>query len=149
MHYCKFTQMTSSIFITWILYFLKAPIRFWSFLIQLVFNEIILVQDSQILSSRRKCLSCLCRTLGLITVPGFFMRTPNGLALDMMDIPDKPVCRNCGGSGAIICKNPFFPPLFFSYIWLFWQSITWKTNYLWLYCEVNFKPFHIRNSNAT
>jgi len=71
------------------------------------------VQDSQILSSRRKCLSCLCTTLGLLIVSGSSIRTPNGLALDMMDVPDKPVCRNCGGSGAIICKkSPFFLILF-------------------------------------
>lgn len=60
------------------------------------------------LPSRRKCLSCLCTTLGLITLSGPSITTPKGLAMDMRDGSsgiEKPGCRNCGGSGAIICKE--------------------------------------------
>lgn len=64
------------------------------------------LEAKESLSSRRKCLSCLCTTLGLITVSASSTRQPNGLAFAMMDGSsgiDKPGCRNCGGSGAIIC----------------------------------------------
>ncbi|KAJ6824435.1 putative protein EMBRYO SAC DEVELOPMENT ARREST 3, chloroplastic [Iris pallida] len=63
-------------------------------------------KGSQALPTRRKCLSCLCTGLALINISGSSVNTPNGLALSMMDDSlgkEKPVCRNCGGSGAIIC----------------------------------------------
>lgn len=55
------------------------------------------VKETQMAQSRRKCLSCLCTTAGLIALAS--ANTPNILAME-----DKPtVCRNCSGSGAIIC----------------------------------------------
>jgi hypothetical protein len=55
--------------------------------------------------SRRKCLACLC-TVTLISVTGPTICTPNGLAADMNKPgTQKAVCRNCNGSGAIICKG--------------------------------------------
>ncbi|XAR62887.1 hypothetical protein NMG60_11017804 [Bertholletia excelsa] len=47
-----------------------------------------LKEGSKILTSRRKYLTCLCSSVALIKI-GSSQR--------------KPVCRNCGGSGAIIC----------------------------------------------
>jgi hypothetical protein len=55
--------------------------------------------------SRRKCLACLC-TVTLISVTGLTIWTPNGLAADMNKPgTQKAVCRNCNGSGAVICKG--------------------------------------------
>ncbi|XP_066326991.1 protein PHOTOSYSTEM I ASSEMBLY 2, chloroplastic-like isoform X1 [Miscanthus floridulus] len=55
-------------------------------------------------SSRRKCLVCLS-AVTLISTTGPTMFTPNGLAADMVNKPgiQKAVCRNCNGSGAVIC----------------------------------------------
>lgn len=53
-------------------------------------------------SSRRRCLVCLgAVTLMSATGP------PNGLAADAMNKAgvQKAVCRNCNGSGAVICKG--------------------------------------------
>ncbi|KAF0900872.1 hypothetical protein E2562_035793 [Oryza meyeriana var. granulata] len=50
--------------------------------------------------SRRKCLACLC-AVTLISASGPTMLTPNGLASGMMNKPA--VCRNCNGSGAVLC----------------------------------------------
>lgn len=54
--------------------------------------------------SRRKCIACLC-AVTLISASGPTLCTPNGLAADMNKSGiQKAVCRNCNGSGAIICK---------------------------------------------
>ncbi|CAO2191729.1 unnamed protein product [Urochloa humidicola] len=60
--------------------------------------------DEETGSSRRKCLICL-GAVTLISATGPTIRTPNGLAADMMNKPgiQKAVCRNCNGSGAVIC----------------------------------------------
>ncbi|CAI9106812.1 OLC1v1006040C2 [Oldenlandia corymbosa var. corymbosa] len=49
--------------------------------------------------SRRWCLTCLCSTVALINVPGSSSE-PKAVAMDGMD---RAACRNCGGSGAVIC----------------------------------------------
>ncbi|KAL6000898.1 Proteasome subunit alpha type-2 [Asimina triloba] len=49
---------------------------------------------------------CLCTSLALINACGTFLSVPKGNATDMMGGnlgKERPVCRNCGGSGAIIC----------------------------------------------
>jgi hypothetical protein len=53
-------------------------------------------------SSRRRCLVCL-GAVTLISATG----PPNGLAADAMNKAgvQKAVCRNCNGSGAVICKG--------------------------------------------
>jgi hypothetical protein len=56
-------------------------------------------------SSRRKCLVCL-GAVTLISATGPTLCTPNGLAADMNKPGiQKAVCRNCNGSGAVICKG--------------------------------------------
>ncbi|WVZ92578.1 hypothetical protein U9M48_038629 [Paspalum notatum var. saurae] len=58
-------------------------------------------KDEETTHSRRKCLVCLgAGTLISATGPTIF--TPNGLAADKPGI-QKAVCRNCNGSGAVIC----------------------------------------------
>lgn len=52
-------------------------------------------------TSRRQCLACLCSTAALIVAPGVSNSGQNANALDGKE---RAVCRNCGGSGAIICK---------------------------------------------
>ncbi|KAK3121906.1 hypothetical protein QOZ80_8BG0662660 [Eleusine coracana subsp. coracana] len=53
--------------------------------------------------SRRKCIACLC-AVTLISASGPTICTPNGLAADMNKPGiQKAVCRNCNGSGAVIC----------------------------------------------
>ncbi|CAL5012905.1 unnamed protein product [Urochloa decumbens] len=61
-------------------------------------------KDEETGSSRRKCLICL-GAVTLISATGPTICTPNGLAADMMNKPgiQKAVCRNCNGSGAVIC----------------------------------------------
>lgn len=59
-------------------------------------------EEEKTTPSRRKCLACLC-AVTLISASGPTMLTPNGLASDMMSKPA--VCRNCNGSGAVLCKN--------------------------------------------
>ena len=66
-----------------------------------------IIQDEEATpSSRRKCLVCLS-AVTLISTTGPTMFTPNGLAADMVNKPgiQKAVCRNCNGSGAVICKG--------------------------------------------
>ncbi|PKA61555.1 hypothetical protein AXF42_Ash018843 [Apostasia shenzhenica] len=61
-------------------------------------------KSSELTTSRRKSIACLCTSLVMINLLGCFC-SPNGYASGMMDgsFRDKPVCRNCGGTGAIIC----------------------------------------------
>ncbi|GJN16017.1 hypothetical protein PR202_gb02967 [Eleusine coracana subsp. coracana] len=55
--------------------------------------------------SRRKCIACLC-AVTLISASGPTICTPNGLAADMNKPGiQKAVCRNCNGSGAVICGS--------------------------------------------
>lgn len=66
----------------------------------LVFNQAIPTT-----TSRRQCLTCLCSTMALIVAPGLPNSDPKAIA---MDGNEKAVCRNCRGSGAIICECKFF-----------------------------------------
>ncbi|GFQ02510.1 hypothetical protein PHJA_002395000 [Phtheirospermum japonicum] len=62
--------------------------------------ELIKTEASHISTSRRRCLTCLCSTVALIVAPGISGSDPKAIALDGNE---KAACRNCGGSGAIIC----------------------------------------------
>ncbi|CAA2957851.1 EMBRYO SAC DEVELOPMENT ARREST 3, chloroplastic [Olea europaea subsp. europaea] len=57
-------------------------------------------KGSQMETSRRQCLACLCSAAALIVAPGVSNSGQNANALDGKE---RAVCRNCGGSGAIIC----------------------------------------------
>ncbi|KAL1559245.1 Proteasome subunit alpha type-2 [Salvia divinorum] len=54
------------------------------------------IEASHTATSRRQCLTCICSTLVLIVAPGIS-------DANAMDNKEKAVCRNCRGSGAIIC----------------------------------------------
>ncbi|KAL6966315.1 Proteasome subunit alpha type-2 [Sarracenia purpurea var. burkii] len=56
-------------------------------------------KGSEILTSRRQCMTCLCSTIALINI-GNSVSKSKAIALDGKE---RPVCRNCGGNGAIIC----------------------------------------------
>ncbi|XP_059593316.1 protein PHOTOSYSTEM I ASSEMBLY 2, chloroplastic isoform X1 [Vitis vinifera] len=60
--------------------------------------EPIKAKGSPALISRRSCLTCLCTTMVLINTSGSSATIQNA-----MDAKEKPVCRNCGGSGVILC----------------------------------------------
>ncbi|KAL2486049.1 DnaJ/Hsp40 cysteine-rich domain superfamily protein [Abeliophyllum distichum] len=62
--------------------------------------EAINKKGSQLATSRRQCLTCLCSTVALIVAPSVSNSGQNANALDSKE---RAVCRNCGGSGAIIC----------------------------------------------
>ncbi|KAI4992297.1 hypothetical protein ZWY2020_051714 [Hordeum vulgare] len=61
-------------------------------------------KDEENISSRQRCLACLC-AVTLISASGPTFCAPKGFAADMTNKPgiQKAVCRNCGGGGAIIC----------------------------------------------
>lgn len=60
------------------------------------------LQGDQVSVSRRWCLTCLSSTLALISTSGTSGFVPKAAAVEALE---RPGCRNCGGSGAIICKN--------------------------------------------
>ncbi|GAV90218.1 hypothetical protein CFOL_v3_33627 [Cephalotus follicularis] len=60
-------------------------------------EPIINKKASQLSTSRRWCLKCVCLTIGLITNSN---SAPKAVALDGKE---RTVCRNCMGSGAILC----------------------------------------------
>ncbi|CAN1155911.1 Protein PHOTOSYSTEM I ASSEMBLY 2, chloroplastic [Linum perenne] len=51
-------------------------------------------------TSRRWCLTCLCSTMALIGTSAISPSIPRANASDGKE---KPSCRNCGGSGAVLC----------------------------------------------
>ncbi|GLT70652.1 hypothetical protein SLA2020_427160 [Shorea laevis] len=57
-------------------------------------------KGSQESTSRRVCLTCLCSSIALISSSGSSVSLPSAIALDAKE---RPVCRNCGGSGAVLC----------------------------------------------
>ncbi|XP_056165478.1 protein PHOTOSYSTEM I ASSEMBLY 2, chloroplastic isoform X1 [Syzygium oleosum] len=57
-------------------------------------------KESQLSTSRRWCLTCLCSSLTLISKSGSSIALPRATA---PDAKERAVCRNCGGGGAIIC----------------------------------------------
>jgi len=61
-------------------------------------------KDEETRPSRRKCLVCL-GAVALISATGPTICTPNVIAADMTNKSgiQKAVCRNCNGSGAVIC----------------------------------------------
>lgn len=52
-------------------------------------------------TSRRVCLTCLCSAVALISPSANPLSELKAIASDGKE---RAVCRNCGGSGAIICK---------------------------------------------
>lgn len=65
------------------------------------------LQEAQASTSRRLCLTCLCSSIALINVAGTSVSAPKAVALDGKE---RPVCRNCGGSGAVLCEYSFRLP---------------------------------------
>ncbi|XP_059628836.1 protein PHOTOSYSTEM I ASSEMBLY 2, chloroplastic isoform X2 [Cornus florida] len=63
-------------------------------------SEPIKKKGSQAFTSRRQCLTCFCSSVALINISGNSICEPKAIALEGKE---KPACRNCGGSGAIIC----------------------------------------------
>ncbi|XP_057788897.1 protein PHOTOSYSTEM I ASSEMBLY 2, chloroplastic [Salvia miltiorrhiza] len=62
--------------------------------------ELTRTEASHTATSRRQCLTCICSTMALIVAPGISDSDSKAVA---MDDKEKAVCRNCRGSGAIIC----------------------------------------------
>ncbi|XP_057539050.1 protein PHOTOSYSTEM I ASSEMBLY 2, chloroplastic [Amaranthus tricolor] len=56
-------------------------------------------KDDQVVASRRLCLTCLCSTIALISPSGNSSKQEAVAA----EVKERAVCRNCNGSGAIIC----------------------------------------------
>ncbi|PAN35741.1 hypothetical protein PAHAL_6G230800 [Panicum hallii] len=69
-------------------------------------------KDEETRPSRRKCLVCL-GAVTLISATGPTICTPNGIAADMTNKSgiQKAVCRNCNGSGAVICRGKLVCPV--------------------------------------
>ncbi|KAJ4971275.1 hypothetical protein NE237_004374 [Protea cynaroides] len=57
-------------------------------------------KGTQPITTRRWCLTCLCSTMALANISNGSIAASEAVALEGKE---KPVCRNCGGSGAIIC----------------------------------------------
>ncbi|KAJ0021387.1 hypothetical protein Pint_31339 [Pistacia integerrima] len=57
-------------------------------------------KEAQASTSRRLCLACLCSSIALINVAGTSVSALKAVASDGKE---RPVCRNCGGSGAVLC----------------------------------------------
>lgn len=57
-------------------------------------------KGSQLPITRRLCLTCLCSSVALIKDFGTSGPVTKASALDGRE---KPVCRNCNGSGAVLC----------------------------------------------
>lgn len=77
------------------------------------------LQGAPLLISRRWCL---CTTLSLINASGSLVSVSKGDCLEMMDGStgkERAVCRNCGGSGAIICKSVWYFCILLSLIFYF------------------------------
>lgn len=58
------------------------------------------LKDGQVIASRRLCLACLCSTVSLISPSGNTSFRQEAMAAEAKE---RAVCRNCGGSGAVIC----------------------------------------------
>ncbi|CAN0901652.1 Protein PHOTOSYSTEM I ASSEMBLY 2, chloroplastic [Linum grandiflorum] len=57
-------------------------------------------KESQTSTSRRRCLACICSTMALIGNSSISPSIPRANASDGRPNPG---CRNCGGSGAVLC----------------------------------------------
>ncbi|KAI4385356.1 hypothetical protein MLD38_003393 [Melastoma candidum] len=51
-------------------------------------------------TTRRWCLGCLCTSIALISKGGTSVAVPKATSQNGME---RAVCRNCGGSGAVLC----------------------------------------------
>ncbi|KNA14902.1 hypothetical protein SOVF_103050 [Spinacia oleracea] len=58
------------------------------------------LREDQVITSRRLCLTCLCSTIALISPSGKSSSRQEAIAAEGYE---RTGCRNCGGSGAIIC----------------------------------------------
>ncbi|WCJ32429.1 Protein PHOTOSYSTEM I ASSEMBLY 2 chloroplastic [Euphorbia peplus] len=63
-------------------------------------SDSVLDKESEALTSRRWCITCLCSSISLISNVGTSTVIPKAIAADAKE---RAVCRNCSGSGAILC----------------------------------------------